>query len=88
LEFKDNPEITRQGVEAINNLIICQLEASKVLAEDPALKKVTLLNEVKWSKGQKHFVTPAAEEVTTLIISLCVVPFLICVTLRPPLFRL
>lgn len=56
LDLTENDGINEAGVKAMNNLIMCQLEASKILANDPALNCVTFINEIKWSKKQQRFV--------------------------------
>lgn len=56
LDLTENDAINEAGVKAMNHLIMCQLEASKILANDPALNCVTFINEIKWSKKQQRFV--------------------------------
>lgn len=57
LDLTENDAVGEPGVVAINNLVTCQLEASRILADDEALTPVTFLNEIKWSKRQIQFVS-------------------------------
>lgn len=57
LDFTENEAVGEPGVFAMNNLVSCQLEASRLLADDDALTRVTFLNEIKWSKKQMQFVS-------------------------------